>query len=229
MKIVSWDNLPKEMQNENVKKYYDILKEKKIQLIIKRTFDIIMASILLIIFIPFMILLGILIKMDSKGPVFFKQRRVTQYMKEFKIYKFRTMVNNADKIGSSITKKDDVRITKVGRLLRKTRLDETPQLINIIKGDMSFVGTRPEIPEYVHKYTNDMYATLLLPAGVTSIASIIFKNESEVYFDSDFENVQQYESYVLKEKMKYNLASIEKVSLFYDISVIFKTIFSVLF
>src|SRR5690554_5057197 len=170
MVLKRWEDLPEKIKNEDVKRYYDILSKKRISLVIKRIFDLVLAIILLIILSPLFIILSIAIKIDSKGPIMFRQTRVTQYGKKFKIFKFRTMINNADKIGSQITTKNDVRVTRVGRVMRKFRLDEIPQLLNIIAGDMSFVGTRPEVPKYVEKYTDKMMATLLLPAGVTSEA-----------------------------------------------------------
>lgn len=177
MVLRRWEDLPQNMRNEDVRKYYDILKNKNLSLIFKRVFDVVVAMILLVILIPIFILVGIAIKVDSEGPVMFRQVRVTQYGKQFRIFKFRTMVNNAEKLGSKVTTNNDARITKIGKLLRKLRLDEVPQLFNIITGDMTFVGTRPEVIKYVEKYRDEMWATLLLPAGVTSEASIQYKDE----------------------------------------------------
>ena len=180
MILKKWEDLPEEFKNSEVKVYYDILSKKKFSLLLKRLFDIVVSFTMLAIALPFFIILAILIKIDSKGPVFYRQERVTRYNKKFKIFKFRTMVNNADKKGALITGKNDSRITKVGKFIRKCRLDEVSQLIDVLRGTMSFVGTRPEIPKYVDKYTPEMYATLLLPAGVTSMASIKFKDEDEI-------------------------------------------------
>lgn len=139
-----------------------------------------MSLIMIIITSPLLILLSIWIKLDSKGPVFYRQARITQYGEIFHIYKFRTMIVNADKLGTLVTTKNDVRITKVGNKIRKCRLDEIPQLFNVLRGEMSFVGTRPEVKRYVDSYTDEMKATLLLPAGITSVASVKFKNEEDV-------------------------------------------------
>ena len=172
-----WNELPKAMRNEKVKYYYDILQKHQKELKIKRAFDIICAAIMIVILSPILIALSIMIKLDSKGPVLFKQVRVTTYGRKFKIWKFRTMVDHADKLGTQVTTKGDARITRMGHLLRKVRLDELPQLFNVLKGDMTFVGTRPEVPKYVAHYTEEMMATFLLPAGVTSRTSIEYKDE----------------------------------------------------
>ena len=157
----------------------------------------------------------------------FRQVRVTQYGKQFRIFKFRTMVNNADKIGTQVTTKNDARVTKVGKFLRKCRLDEIPQLLNIILGDMTFVGTRPEVVKYVDKYTDEMMATLLLPAGVTSEASIQYKDEELLLAHADDAD-ETYINEVLPEKMKYNLRSIETFSFSSDIRTMLRTVAAVL-
>jgi lipopolysaccharide/colanic/teichoic acid biosynthesis glycosyltransferase len=181
MFLKRWDELPDEMRNESVRKYYDILQKKRFQLVLKRLFDIIMAFIALIILFPVIIAIAIIIKTDSKGPVMFRQVRVTQYGKRYRIYKFRTMTPNAEDMGTQVTTQNDIRITQAGRILRKYRLDEIPQLFNIIfTGDMTFVGTRPEVVKYAEQYTDEMAATLLLPAGVTSEASIKYKDEEKL-------------------------------------------------
>ena len=174
-----------------------------------------------------MIILAIVIKCESKGPALFKQVRVTQYGREFKIFKFRTMVVNAEKLGTQVTSKDDPRVTKVGKFLRKYRLDELPQIINILFGDLSFVGTRPEVPRYVNEYTDEMIATLLLPAGVTSEASIEFKDEEKILDNSNnIDNDYIYK--VLPLKMEYNLHYIKLFTVLYDIKIIFRTVGAVL-
>lgn len=180
MLLKDWEELPEFMRNEDVKVYYESLSKKKISLFFKRIFDIVMSLIMIIITSPLLILLSIWIKLDSKGPVFYRQARITQYGEIFHIYKFRTMIVNADKLGTLVTTKNDVRITKVGNKIRKCRLDEIPQLFNVLRGEMSFVGTRPEVKRYVDSYTDEMKATLLLPAGITSVASVKFKNEEDV-------------------------------------------------
>ena len=144
-----WENMPPFLKNDRVKVYYDILKEHEKELRIKRKFDTFLAAFMLAVIWPVFLLIGLLIKLDSPGPVFFKQERVTQYGRKFQILKFRTMVQNAEKMGSQITKSHDSRLTRVGRVIRGCRIDELPQLVNVLLGDMSFVGTRPEVVKYV--------------------------------------------------------------------------------
>ena len=227
MIITKWDNLPDNMQNEEVKKYYDIIKGKKGSLILKRLFDILASLILLIILSPLFIIFSIMIKLDSKGPIMFKQNRVTENERIFKIFKFRTMVENADKNGSQVTVENDNRVTKIGKFLRKFRLDEIPQLINILIGDMSFVGTRPEVPKYVELYTDEMKATLLMKAGVTSLASIKFKDEEKLLqMDGNIDKI--YIEDILPQKMQYNLEYLKRFNFFYDIKLMFMTLFAVI-
>lgn len=214
------------MQTEAVKPYYEILQKKQISLIFKRLFDIVVSIIMLLILSPVFLVLAIAIKLDSKGPVFYRQVRVTQYGKEFRIFKFRTMVTNADKIGSQVTVGGDSRITRVGKVIRECRLDEIGQLLNILGGSMTFVGTRPEVPKYVEKYTSEMWATLLLPAGVTSEASIRYKDEAAL-LDAAEDVDATYIQDVLPGKMKYNLRSIQEYSFFKDIETMFQTVFAV--
>ena len=214
------------MQTEAVKPYYEILQKKQVSLIFKRSFDIVVSVIMLLILSPVFLVLAIAIKLDSKGPVFYRQVRVTQYGKEFRIFKFRTMVNNADKIGSQVTVGGDNRITRVGKVIRDCRLDEIGQLLNILGGSMTFVGTRPEVPKYVEKYTPEMWATLLLPAGVTSEASIRYKDEAAL-LDAAEDVDAIYIQDVLPGKMKYNLRSIQEYSFFKDIETMFQTVFAV--
>lgn len=227
MKLVKWEKLPVEMQTEEVRKYYDILKKKRCSLFFKRLFDIFVSSVLLFLLLPFFLILSIAIKIDSKGPVFYRQLRVTQYGKKFRIFKFRTMVQNADKTGTHVTVKNDSRVTRVGKFIRKCRLDEVSQLIDVFRGTMTFVGTRPEAVKYVDAYTPKMMATLLLPAGVTSIASIYYKDEAELLEKADDAN-KTYIEEVLPIKMKYNLQEIEKFSFWRDLKVMFMTVFAVL-
>ena len=222
-----WNDLPKEMQVEQVKKYYEILQCQKGSLLAKRIFDIIVASLLVVILSPILLFLSILIKIDSPGPVMFRQVRVTTYGKPFRIFKFRTMVNNADKIGTQVTTKGDSRVTRMGKMLRGCRLDELPQLFNVLKGEMSFVGTRPEVEKYVAHYTDEMKATLLMPAGITSRASIEYKDEERLLESA--ENADEvYIHQVLPEKMKYNLRAIEKFSFWDDIKTMFATVIAVI-
>ena len=222
-----WENLPGDLRVDEVRKYYEILQKHKGGLFAKRVFDVVTAGILVVILSPVLIVLSILIKVDSKGPVMFRQVRITTYGKRFRIFKFRTMVNNADKIGTQVTTKGDARITRMGKILRGCRLDELPQLFNILIGDMTFVGTRPEVEKYVEHYTNEMKATLLLPAGVTSRASIEYKDEDRLLESA--ENADEvYIEQVLPEKMKYNLKAIEQFSFWGDIKTMFATVAAVI-
>ncbi len=231
MVLKKWEDIPETIKNEDTYTYYKKLEKRKFSLIVKRVFDILVSLMLLIILLPIFIILAVLIKLDSKGPVFYRQERVTQYNRNFKIFKFRTMVVNADKIGSLITLGDDSRITRIGKIIRKFRLDEVPQLINILIGDMSFVGTRPEVRKYVDNYSDEMKATLLMPAGVTSEASINFKDEDKTVntYLSKGEKVDEiYINRILPEKMKYNLKYVNTFTFFKDIKITIKTVFAIL-
>lgn len=225
--LKKWENLPDFMKNDEVKVYYDVLNKKRIGLFFKRVFDIVVSLIMIILCSPILLIISILIVKDSKGGVFYKQERVTQYGRVFRIFKFRTMVQNADQIGTQVTVSNDSRITKIGSKLRNCRLDELPQLFNIFLGDMTFVGTRPESVHYVKSYTKEMYATLLLPAGVTSEASIQYKDEADLLDQADDVD-SVYINEVLPEKMKYNLNSIKEFSFFKEIATMFRTVFAVL-
>ena len=222
-----WENIPEWIRQPEVKEYYDLLSQKKGSLILKRIFDLLIALILFIILLIPMVIIAVYIKIDSEGPVFYRQRRVTTYGKEFRIHKFRTMVVNADKIGTHVTVGQDPRITKAGHFLRKTRLDELPQVIDVLEGTMSFVGTRPEAVKYVEKYTPEMRATLLLPAGITSEASILYKDEAEL-LEKAVDPDKTYVEEILPAKMKYNLDSIRNFSLLNDIKTMFRTVGAVL-
>ena len=222
-----WEDLPKFMQKEEVRVYYDILKKKQLSLFLKRCFDIVMSVLLLIILAIPMVVIAIMIKIDSPGPIFYCQERVTRYGKKFRIHKFRTMVNNADKLGTAVTVENDSRITNIGDKIRGLRLDELPQLIDVLVGDMSFVGTRPEAVKYVKHYTNEMYATLLMPAGITSEASIRYKDEAKLLAEAkDADEV--YIKDVLPEKMKYNLNNLSNYTLTNEVFIMFKTLFAIL-
>lgn len=226
MLLKKWENLPPEMQTPEVKKYYDILKKKQFSLFLKRTFDIVVSLIMLILLSPVFLILSIAIKIDSRGPVFYRQTRITQYNKKFRIFKFRSMVQGADK-GSQVTTGNDARVTRVGKFVRKCRMDEISQLIDVLRGTMTFVGTRPEVPKYTEQYTPEMMATLLLPAGVTSLASIYYKDEAEL-LDSAEDTDKVYVETVLPAKMHYNLKAIENFGFFKDIGVMFMTFFAML-
>ena len=225
MILRKWENLPKEMQIPEVKEYYDLLSKKKFQLALKRFFDIVVSFTLLALLSPLFIILAIAIKLDSKGPVFYRQTRITQYGEEFRIFKFRSMVTDADK-GSLLTVGGDSRITKTGKFIRKYKLDEFSQLIDVFRGTMTFVGTRPEVPKYVEKYTPEMMATLLLPAGITSEASVYYKDENEL-LDAAEDVEKTYLEVVLPDKMKYNLAAIRSFSFLDDIKVMILTALAV--
>lgn len=221
-----WEELPEQMKNPEVRHYYEILQKKSGQIKIKRIFDRVLAWVMIVFLTPIMFCIAALIYKDSGSPVFYRQVRVTQYGKKFQIYKFRTMIPDADKQGPAVTGAADSRITKIGAFLRKTRLDELPQLFNIALGEMSFVGTRPEVPVYVEKYTPKMWATLLLPAGVTSLTSIKFKDEAEFLKDADdVETV--YVKEILPQKMKWNLKYLKEFSFWKDIRIMIQTVLAV--
>lgn len=228
--LISWNDLPENMKNEQVRPYYEKLRQKRGSLIVKRGFDILVSLIMLILLSWLFLILAIAIKVDSHGPVFYRQVRVTTGNQDFRIFKFRTMVNNADKIGSLVTTGNDSRITRVGAKIRKCRLDEIPQLLNILKGEMSFVGTRPEVRKYVDRYTDEMMATLLMPAGVTSLASISFKDEDELidkYTEQGMSVDDAYTEKILPYKMQFNLVYLRKFNQWMDLKLLIKTVYSV--
>lgn len=222
-----WEDLPDFMRTTEVRPYWEILNKKRGQLVLKRVFDLIVAIILLIILAIPMAVIAILIKKDSEGPVFYRQERVTTYGRHFRIHKFRTMVSNADKIGTAVTVGADPRITRIGSRLRHLRLDELPQVIDVLQGSMSFVGTRPEAVKYVEKYRPEYNATLLMPAGITSEASIRYKDEDKLLNVADDVD-RVYVEEVLPAKMKWNLESIERFRFLRDILTMFRTVFAVL-
>ena len=226
MQLRRWNELPGIMRTREVRKYYNIIKKRRMSLKIKRLFDIVVASIMLIFLAIPMLVIAVCIKLDSSGPVFFRQERVTQYGRIFKIYKFRTMVVDAPSLGASVKVDNDNRITRVGRILRKIRADEFPQVFNIINGDMTLVGTRPEVPEYVKKYTKEMYATLLLPAGLTSRTSIAYKDEDKILAGAADPD-EAYVKEVLPAKMQYNLEALKKFGFMEDCRVLWDTFTSV--
>ena len=222
-----WEELPDFMRTPEVRPYWEILDKNRGQLILKRVFDLTAGSVLLVILAVPMGVIACMIKVEDPGPVFYRQERITTYGKHFKIHKFRTMVVNADKIGTAVTVGEDPRITKVGKKLRRLRLDELPQLFDVISGDMSFVGTRPEAVKYVEKYKPKYYATLLLPAGITSEASIRYKDEDKLLNAAD-DIDKVYVEQVLPEKMRWNLKSIREFNFFNEILTMFRTVFAVL-
>ena len=220
-----WENMPESIKNDKVKEYYDLLCKKKFSLMLKRIFDISVSGILLLLLLPVFILISVAIKLDSPGTVFYRQTRITRYGEKFRIFKFRTMVSDADK-GLKLTVANDSRITRVGAFLRKYKLDELGQLIDVFRGKMSFVGTRPEVEKYVVSYTDEMYATLLLPAGITSEASVYYRDESSLLEAA--ENPEDvYINRILPDKMSYNLKAIKEFSFFGEIKIIIMTVLSV--
>ena len=227
MILKKWEELPENLRTDAVRPYYDLLAKRRGSLALKRCFDVVVSAMMLLVLAPVFLVLAIAIKLDSPGPVFYRQVRVTQYGKEFRIFKFRSMVSDADKRGSLVTVSGDSRITRVGHFIRNCRLDELCQLIDIFRGTMTFVGTRPEVPKYVAAYTPEMMAPLLLPAGVTSEASILYKDEAELLDAADDVDAV-YIRDVLPGKMKYNLDALKNFSFFSDIATMFRTVFAVL-
>ena len=224
-------NIDKRFETEIVKKYREEIEKRKISLFLKLFLDKVLALILLIPLSPIILAIAIWIKLDSEGPVFYRQERITTYGRPFRIFKFRTMVKDADKLGAAVTEHNDPRISRAGNKLRKVRLDELPQLFNVLLGDMSFVGVRPEVAKYVNRYTDEMNATLLLPAGITSPASIEYKDEDEVIekFKGTGRSIDDiYIGEVLPDKMKYNLEYIKNFSIVNDIKIMIQTALAVI-
>ena len=223
----AFDKLPSEFQNPEVRRYYDMLQKKQASVVLKRAFDIFVALLMLVFLILPIAFIAVAVKLDSKGPVMFRQERVTKYGKTFRIFKFRTMVVNAESLGSLVTTDSDSRVTRIGRKLRKYRLDELPQVFNVLGGSMSFVGTRPEVVRYVNAYEDVYYATLLLPAGITSLTSIMYKDEEKLLASNENPD-EVYIGQILPEKMKYNLEYLENFGFLSDIGLMFKTVKEVL-
>lgn len=222
-----WEKLPDDMRIDEVHPYWEILNKKHGQLVLKRVFDIIVSFLLLLLFLIPMAAIALWIKLDSPGPIFYRQERVTTNSRYFRIHKFRTMVSNADKIGTAVTVGGDPRITRVGAKLRRIRLDELPQLIDVLQGTMSFVGTRPEAVKYVEKYKDEWMATLLLPAGITSECSIRYKDEDRL-LDGAEDPDRVYVEEVLPKKMKLNLASLREFSLGAEFKTMVRTVLAVM-
>ena len=227
MSLKKWDDLPDFLRTDEVRPYYDRLAQRKMSLALMRCMDVALSAVMLVLLCPLFLGLAVAIKLDSPGPVFYRQVRITRYGEEFRIFKFRSMVSDADKRGSLVTVSGDSRITRVGKFIRKCRLDELCQLIDIFRGTMTFVGTRPEVPKYVAAYTPEMMATLLLPAGVTSRASILYKDEAELLDAADDVDAV-YIREVLPDKMKYNLEELKNFSILSNIKTMFMTVFAVL-
>ena len=226
MRLVKWEALPAAMQTPQVREYYDILSRKRGSLLCKRLFDIGVSAVMLVLLSPVFLVLAVVIKLDSPGPVFYRQVRLTQYGKPFRIFKFRTMVQGADK-GSQVTVGGDSRITRVGRVIRKCRLDEIGQLLDVFRGTMTFVGTRPEVPKYAASYTPEMMATFLLPAGVTSLTSIYYKDEERLLNGAE-DSDRVYVEKILPGKMRYNLEGIRSFGFFKDIKIMGMTFLAML-
>lgn len=226
MRLVKWEDLPENMQNPQVREYYDILDKKRGSLFCKRVFDIVVSLIMLVLLFPVFGALAVAIKLDSPGPVFYRQVRLTQYGRPFRIFKFRTMVQGADK-GSQVTVGGDSRITRVGKVIRKCRLDEIGQLLDVFRGTMTFVGTRPEVPKYAASYTPEMLATFLLPAGVTSLTSIYYKDEERLLNGAE-DSDRVYVEKILPGKMRYNLEGIRSFGFFKDIKIMGMTFLAML-
>jgi putative colanic biosynthesis UDP-glucose lipid carrier transferase len=224
-------NIDKRFETEIVKKYREEIEKRRVSLFLKLFLDKVLALVLLIPLSPIILVIAIWIKLDSEGPVFYRQERITTYGRPFRIFKFRTMVKDADKLGAAVTEHNDPRISGAGDKLRKVRLDELPQLFNVLLGDMSFVGVRPEVAKYVNRYTDEMNATLLLPAGITSPASIEYKDEDEVIekFKGSGRSIDDiYIEEVLPDKMKYNLEYIKNFSIINDIKIMIQTALAVI-
>jgi lipopolysaccharide/colanic/teichoic acid biosynthesis glycosyltransferase len=189
----------------------------------KRLFDIVCASVGLLVLVPVGLLIGLLIELSDRGPVFFGQTRIGQFGKPFRIWKFRSMVVNADKVGIPITREEDPRITWIGRFLRKTKLDELPQLWNVLVGEMSFVGPRPEVPRYVERYTPEQREILKYKPGITDVATLLFRNEEALLRGTaDVEGF--YLQYCLPKKIELNRQHAERSSLLRDIGLIWQTV-----
>lgn len=208
------------------KEFVDIrrkIEKKKLNFVCKRVFDFTASLLGLLILSPILLVTAIFIKIDSRGPIFFKQKRVGKNKKTFEIYKFRTMVTDAEKMGKQITVGNDRRITRIGKVIRKCKLDELPQLINVLKGEMSLVGPRPEVPRYVELYDEYQEQILLVKPGITDYASIKFINENEILGASS-DPEEEYIKEIMPNKIELNMQYINNFSIFEDIRLILKTI-----
>ena len=225
--LKKWEDLPELIRCPEVRPYWEGLRKKRGQLLLKRIFDLMVAFLMLVLLAIPMLIIALMIKIEDPGPVFYRQERVTKYGKKFRIHKFRTMVVNADKIGTAVTVGEDPRITKVGKKLRRLRLDELPQVLDVLAGTMSFVGTRPEAVRYVEQYKPEYNATLLMPAGITSEASIRYKDEDKLLNAADDVD-KVYIEQVLPAKMVWNLESIRRFRFLREILTMFRTVAAVL-
>jgi len=221
-----WEELPAEMRVPEVRPYWELLNRKRGQLVVKRVGDLVLAALLLVLLAIPMAVIAVLIRLDSAGPVFYRQERVTRYGKHFRIHKFRTMVANAEQLGSAVTTGHDKRITRIGARLRGHRLDELPQVLDVLSGNMSFVGTRPEAVRYVEQYRPEWRATLLLPAGITSEASIQYKDEERL-LEGAADPDRVYMEEIVPEKMKWNLESLREFGISGELKTMVRTIAAV--
>ena len=189
----------------------------------KRIFDIVVSLVGLILLLPLLVFVAVLIKLDSRGPIFFRQQRIGMAFRPFQIVKFRTMIDNAQRRGGLITFGRDARITRVGRILRQTKIDELPQLINVLRGDMTFVGPRPEVPEFVELFRQDYEEILTVRPGMTDLASLKYRDEAAVL--GHCSNPQEeYLKHVLPDKINLNKEYIRRSSFFFDLTLILKTL-----
>ncbi len=226
-----WEALPEFMRCSEVRAYWEALRKKRGQLAVKRMLDILLALLLLVLLLLPMAVIALLVKLDSPGPALYRQERVTAYGRHFFIHKFRTMRRDAASTGTAVTAGGDPRITRTGRKLRRLRLDELPQLLDVLAGNMSFVGTRPEAVKYAERYRPEWNATLLLPAGITSECSIRYKDEEKLLAaaaaSGDAEVDRVYVEEILPEKMKINLSSIMMFSLRSEFRTLVRTVSAV--
>ena len=220
---MTYQELPENMKNNEIKEYWGLLKTKRFSLALKRIFDIIVSLLILIVLSPFFLLLALAVKLDSKGPVFYRQVRVGRYNQDFKIFKFRTMVQDADRVGPPLTVGDDPRVTRVGHFIRKLRLDEFSQILNVLGGSMSLVGPRPEVRKYVDAYTPEYMATLLIRPGITASSSIAFKDEDKI-LNSGGDPERIYVEEILPPKMDLNLKYLQNIGLWNDLKVLLQTV-----
>ena len=211
------------MKNEYTLRYWRELEQRRASLAAKRLFDVAASAAILLVLSPFLLLLALAVKLDSPGPVFYRQVRGGRYGRDFRIFKFRTMVQDADRIGPPLTMGEDARVTRVGRVIRRFRLDEFSQLLNVLGGSMSLVGPRPEVRRYVDAYTGEYLATLLIRPGVTAPSSIAFKDEDKI-LRSGGDPERVYLEKILPPKMELNLKYMEKISLFGDIRILFQAV-----
>lgn len=204
-----------------------VLKARRPQLVLKRLMDIVISGCALLVLWPLLLLIALAIKLDDPGPVFYRQVRVGRGGREFRIFKFRTMVVDADKKGLAITVGCDSRITRVGAFLRKTKLDELAQLLNVLAGEMSFVGPRPEVPKYVGLYTPYQRQVLLVRPGITDYASIAYRNENDL-LEGAQDPERLYIEEIMPAKIELNMKYLHEISPLADLRLIFSTVAAVI-